>query len=77
VSSQSSRDAHGHVPGHSHGHAGSVAAAAAHSHDREAAPAAGAARVVASPLWWSAPQRLACAVLLAAVLWLVIGWAVA
>jgi hypothetical protein len=35
------------------------------------------ARVVASPLWWSAPQRLACAVLLAVVLWLVIAWAVA
>jgi hypothetical protein len=30
-----------------------------------------------SPLWWSAPLRLACAGLLSAVLWLVIGWAMA
>jgi hypothetical protein len=30
-----------------------------------------------SPLWWSAPLRLACAALLSAVLWLVIGWAMA
>ena len=29
----------------------------------------------ASPLWWSAPQRLACALALIVVLWLVIGWA--
>ena len=30
-----------------------------------------------SPLWWSASHRLACAVLLIVLLWLVIGWAVA
>ena len=30
-----------------------------------------------SPLWWSAKQRFACAVLLVGGLWLVIAWAVA
>ena len=30
-----------------------------------------------SPLWWSAKQRFACAVLLVVGLWLVIAWAVA
>lgn len=29
-----------------------------------------------SPLWWSASQRLACAAVLIAVLWLVIAWAI-
>jgi hypothetical protein len=44
----------------------------AHGHSR----ADGHARAV-SPLWWSAQQRLVGAALLAAVLWLVIVWAVA
>ena len=34
-----------------------------------------ARRVVDSPLWWSVPQRLACAAMLVIVLWLVIAWA--
>jgi hypothetical protein len=57
---------HRHSDGHSHGHADG------HGHARAAGDAP-----AASPLWWSAQQRLLGAALLAVVLWLVIAWAVA
>lgn len=46
-------------------------------HDHHDGPVVHRHRVSAgaSPLWWSAPQRLACALALIVVLWLVIGWA--
>jgi hypothetical protein len=60
----------GEAPAQAYAHAD--ADADAHGHSR----ADGHARAV-SPLWWSAQQRLVGAALLAAVLWLVIVWAVA
>jgi hypothetical protein len=66
-----SRDHGGHGVGEGHGHAAPGAA------DKDSALASGSYAGSPSPLWWSAWQRLACATLLVALLWLVIGWAVA
>jgi ABC-type Zn2+ transport system substrate-binding protein/surface adhesin len=78
LSAQSSRAAYDRAHGHSHDHAHDHAhdgADPSPAHDGKPASAAWPAHV-SSPLWWSAPQRLACASLLAVFLWLVIGWAV-
>jgi hypothetical protein len=66
-----SHDHGGHGVGDGHGHAPPQAT------DGDG-PLGGSSFVgSSSPLWWSAWQRLACATLLVALLWLVIAWAVA
>ena len=67
-----SHDHGGHGVGEGHGHAPAPGAAG-----KDAALASGSDAGPSSPLWWSAWQRIACATLLVALLWLVIAWAVA
>jgi hypothetical protein len=65
-----------HRPHDHHLHDEAPASHPSHPHDLQPAPAARFSGTGSSPLWWSAPQRLACAALLSVIVWLVILWAV-